>query len=159
MADKNNNNNNIWDKFDQTIDTAGLAEDIKTAVENGGSYKEVPFGEYEVAIDKLELTASKAGDPMVSVWFKIVSEGEYKGSRIFMNQVVKQGFQIHIVNEFLRSLDSGIDITFDTYKQYGNLLMDVFEAVNDNLEFALRYSEGKGGFAKYEITEVFELED
>ena len=157
MADKNSNN--IWDKFDQTIDTAGLAEDVKTAAENGGSYKEVPFGEYEVAIDKLELTASKAGDPMVSVWFKIVSEGEYKGSRIFMNQVVKQGFQIHIVNEFLRSLDSGIDITFDTYKQYGNLLMDVFEAVNDNLEFALKYSEGKGGFAKYEITEVFELED
>ena len=157
MADKNSNN--IWDKFDQTIDTAGLAEDVKRAAENGGSYKEVPFGEYEVAIDKLELTASKAGDPMVSVWFKIVSEGEYKGSRIFMNQVVKQGFQIHIVNEFLRSLDSGIDITFDTYKQYGNLLMDVFEAVNGNLEFALKYSEGKGGFAKYEITEVFELED
>lgn len=157
MADKNSNN--IWDKFDQTIDTAGLAEDVKVAAENGGSYKEVPFGEYEVAIDKLELTASKAGDPMVSVWFKIVSEGEYKGSRIFMNQVVKQGFQIHIVNEFLRSLDSGIDITFDTYKQYGNLLMDVFEAVNGNLEFALKYSEGKGGFAKYEITEVFELED
>lgn len=157
MADKNSNN--IWDKFDQTIDTAGLAEDVKTAAESGGSYKEVPFGEYEVAIDKLELTASKAGDPMVSVWFKIVSEGEYKGSRIFMNQVVKQGFQIHIVNEFLRSLDSGIDITFDTYKQYGNLLMDVFEAVNGNLEFALKYSEGKNGFARYEITEVFELED
>ncbi len=157
MADKNSNN--IWDKFDQTIDTAGFAEDVKAAAENGGSYKEVPFGEYEVAIDKLELTASKAGDPMVSVWFKIVSEGEYKGSRIFMNQVVKQGFQIHIVNEFLRSLDSGIDITFDTYKQYGNLLMDVFEAVNGNLEFALKYSEGKGGFAKYEITEVFEFED
>lgn len=157
MADKNSNN--IWDKFDKTIDTKGLAEDVKTAAENGGSYKEVPFGDYEVAIDKLELTASKAGDPMVSVWFKVVSEGEYKGSRIFMNQVVKQGFQIHIVNEFLRSLDSGIDITFDTYKQYGNLLMDVFEAVNGNLEFALKYSEGKGGFAKYEITEVFELED
>lgn len=157
MADKNSNN--IWDKFDQTIDTAGLAEDVKTAAKNGGSYKEVPFGEYEVAIDKLELKASKAGDPMVSVWFKIVSEGEYKGSRIFMNQVVKQDFQISIVNEFLRSLDSGIDITFDTYKQYGNLLMDVFEAVNGNLEFALKYSEGKGGFAKYEITEVFELED
>lgn len=155
----NKDTNNIWDKFDKTIDTKGLAEDVKTAAENGGSYKEVPFGEYEVAIDKLELTASKAGDPMVSVWFKIVSEGEYKGSRIFMNQVVKQGFQIHIVNEFLRSLDSGIDITFDTYKQYGNLLMDVFEAVNGNLEFALKYSEGKGGFAKYEITEVFELED
>lgn len=154
----NNNNNNIWDKFDKMADLKSLAEDVKTAAENGGSYKEVPFGDYEVAIDKLELTASKAGDPMVSVWFKVV-DGEFKGSRIFMNQVVTQGFQIHIINEFLRSLDSGIDIVFDTYKQYGNLLMDVFEAVNGNLEFALKYSEGKNGFAKYEITEVFELED
>lgn len=153
-----NNNNNIWDKFDKMADLKSLAEDVKTAAENGGSYKEVPFGDYEVAIDKLELTASKAGDPMVSVWFKVV-DGEFKGSRIFMNQVVTQGFQIHIINEFLRSLDSGIDIVFDTYKQYGNLLMDVFEAVNGNLEFALKYSEGKNGFAKYEITEVFELED
>ncbi len=152
------NNNNIWDKFDKMADLKSLAEDVKTAAENGGSYKEVPFGDYEVAIDKLELTASKAGDPMVSVWFKVV-DGEFKGSRIFMNQVVTQGFQIHIINEFLRSLDSGIDIVFDTYKQYGNLLMDVFEAVNGNLEFALKYSEGKNGFAKYEITEVFELED
>lgn len=152
------NNNNIWDKFDKMADLKSLAEDVKTAAENGGSYKEVPFGDYEVAIDKLELTASKAGDPMVSVWFKVV-DGEFKGSRIFMNQVVTQGFQIHITNEFLRSLDSGIDIVFDTYKQYGNLLMDVFEAVNGNLEFALKYSEGKNGFAKYEITEVFELED
>lgn len=154
----NKDTNSIWDKFDKMADTKSLAEDVKTAAENGGSYKEVPFGDYEVAIDKLELTASKAGDPMVSVWFKVV-DGEYKGSRIFMNQVVTQGFQIHIINEFLRSLDSGIEITFDTYKQYGNLLMDVFEAVNGNLEFALKYSEGKNGFARYEITEVFELED
>lgn len=155
----NKDTNNIWDKFDKTIDTKGLAEDVKTAAENGGSYKEVPFGEYEVAIDKLELTESKEShNPMVSVWFKIV-DGEFKGNRIFYNQVVTQGFQIHLVNEFLRSLDSGIDITFDTYNQYGNLLMDVFEAVNGNLEYALKYSEGKNGFARYEITEIFEIED
>ena len=42
---------------------------------------------------------------MVTCWMKIV-EGEYKGSLIFMNQVVTQGFQIHIVNEFVRSLIS-----------------------------------------------------
>ena len=137
----------------------GLAEDVKDAAENGGAYKDVPFGEYEVAIDKLELVASKAaGDPMVTVWFKVVS-GEYKGSRIFYNQVVTQGFQIHLVNEFLRSLDTDIEVTFENYRQYGNMLMDIFEAVNGNLEYALKYSEGKKGFATYEITEVFELED
>jgi hypothetical protein len=149
---------NIWDKFDEAIDTKGLADDVKEAAENGtGSFKEVPHGEYEVEVNKMELVASKKGDPMVSIWFKIVS-GEFKGSMIFMNQVITQGFQIHIVNELLRSMDTGLDIKFETYKQYGNLLMDVMEAVDGNLEFALKYSKGKKDFSTYEITEVFEVE-
>jgi hypothetical protein len=150
-------NKNIWDEFDSAIDTKGLAADVKEAQKNGATYKEVPHGDYEVAIDKLELVKSKAGDPMVSVWFKVLN-GEFKGSRIFMNQVIKEGFQVHIVNEFLRSLDTDIDIEFVTYKQYGNLLMDVMEAIEGNLEYALSYKEGKKGFSTYEITEVFEVE-
>lgn len=150
-------NKNIWDEFDSAIDTKGLAADVKEAQENGATYKEVPHGDYEVAIDKLELVKSNAGDPMVSVWFKVLN-GEFKGSRIFMNQVIKEGFQVHIVNEFLRSLDTDIDIEFVTYKQYGNLLMDVMEAIEGNLEYALSYKEGKKGFSTYEITEVFEVE-
>lgn len=152
-----NTNMNTWDKFDNAIDTTGLANDVKEAAENGQTFRDVPHGDYEVAVDKLELVASKAGDPMVSIWFKIVN-GEFKGSRIFMNQVITQGFQVHIVNELLRSMDTGLDIEFVTYKQYGNLLMDVMEAIDDKLEFALSYKEGKKGFSTYEITEVFELD-
>lgn len=152
-----NTNMNAWDKFDNAIDTKGLAEDVKEAAENGQSFKDVPHGDYEVAVDKLELVASKAGDPMVSIWFKVLA-GDFKGSRIFMNQVITQGFQIHIVNELLRSMDTGVEIEFVTYKQYGNLLMDVMEAIDGNLEFALSYKEGKKGFSTYEITEVFEVE-
>lgn len=147
---------NIWDKFDEAVDTEGLAKDVKEAAENGGEYVEVPHGDYEVAVQKLELTASKKGDPMVTIWFKVLT-GEYEGSLIFMNQMVTKGFQIHIVNELLRSMDTGIDIEFVTYKQYGNLLMDVAEAIDGNLEFALAYKEGKKGFSTYEITEVFEV--
>lgn len=153
----NTNTNNIWDKFDSAIDTSGLAKDVAEAAENGGTYKEVPVGEYEVSIDKLELGESKNHDPMVSVWFKVL-EGDFKGSRIFMNQVITQGFQIHIVNEFLRSLGTDLPIEFATYRQYGNLLMDVFEAVNGNFEYALDYGEGKNGFHTYKIQEIFELE-
>ncbi len=149
---------NLWDKFDEAIDTKGLQEDVKEAAENGtGSFKEVPHGEYEVEVNKMELIASKKGDPMVTIWFKVVS-GEYKGSLIFFNQVITQGFQIHIVNELLRSMDTGLDIEFKTYKQYGNLLMDVMEEIDGQLEFALKYGEGKKGFSTYEITDVFEVE-
>ena len=148
---------NIWDLFDKAIDTEGLAADIKEAAENGASFKDVAHGEYEVKVDKLELVASKAGDPMVTIWFKVVSDGEFKGCRIFFNQVVKQGFQFHIVNELIRAMGTDIQPEFVSYKQYGNMLMDVFEAIDGNVEFALNYSEGKKGFSNYEITEVFDV--
>ena len=147
---------NIWEKFDREIDIEGL--DVQEAAENGANYREVPHGEYEVKIEKLELVESKAGDPMVTVWFKILT-GEYKGCMIFMNQVITKGFQIHLMNEFLRSLDSGYDIEFKSYSQYGQLLMDIHEAIDGQLEYALKYGEGKKGFNTYEITDVYEVEE
>lgn len=150
--------NNVWDKFDENVDTVGLAEDVSKAAESGaGDYKEVPHGMYEVSVEKMELIASKKGDPMVSIWFKVVGEGEFKGSFIFFNQVITQGFQVHIVNELLRSMETEIEVDFKTYKQYGTMLMDMFEAISGKVEFALDYTEGKKGFSKYKITEVYDL--
>ena len=146
-----------YSKFDKMVDVEGLKKDVAAAEEGQGEYKEVPLGTYEVAIDKLELVESKKGDPMVSCWFKII-EGEYKGSRIFMNQVVTQGFQIHIVDEFLESLNSGIDVHFDSFSQYGQMLLDIHEAIDNNFEYALEYGESKG-FNTFKIVEVYELED
>lgn len=147
---------NLWDEFDKAIDTAGLQQDVQDASER--NFKDVPFGLYEVSVEKMELVASKeTKNPMVSIWFKI-TEGELSGSMIFYNQVITKGFQIHLVNELLRSMNTDLPIEFKTYKQYGNLLMDVHEAINNQYEFALKYGEGKKGFATYEITKVFELE-
>ena len=153
---------NIFEQWDKAIDTEGLAKDVAEAAENGtGNYKEVPHGDYEVAIQQMELKASSKGDPMVSIWFKVL-DGEYKGSMIFMNQVITQGFQVHIVNEILRMMVSEMAdapvIEFKSYKQYGNLIMDIFEAINDNFEYALAYKKGKKDFSTFEIKEVFVLE-
>lgn len=149
---------NIWEKFDNAIDVEGLQADVKEAAENGANFREVPHGEYEVKIEKLEMVESKAGDPMVTVWFKVLA-GDYKGSMIFMNQVITKGFQIHIMNEFLRSLDSGYDVEFRSYSQYGQLLMDIHEAIDGELEYLLKYSEGKKGFSNYEIVDVYDVEE
>lgn len=147
----------VWEKFDKLFDTESLVNDVEEAKENNSSYKEVPHGNYEVSIEKLELVASKAGDPMVTCWFNVL-EGEYKGSKIFMNQVITKGFQIHIANEFLRSLESGQDIEFKSYSQYGELLMDVLEAVDGTFEYSLKYEKGKKDFSTYEIADVFEVD-
>ena len=41
------------------------------------------------------------------------------------------------------------------------MLLDVFEAVNGNLEFALKYSENtkNSNFSDYEIRDVFDVEE
>lgn len=149
-------NNNIWEQFDSAVDTAALAEDVKNSAD-GPVYKEVPPGQYEVSIDKLELTASKAGKPMGTVWFKVLSDGEYKGSRMFYNQILEQAFQIHSFNEFLRSLGTDIDVEFQSYRQYGNLLMDIREAIDGAFEYALSYTKNNKGYPVYEIEEIFEV--
>ena len=146
----------MFEKWNSNVDLAGLKQDIENAKEGGDrEYEKVPHGEYEVKLDKLELKATKKGDPMVSAWFTIL-EGKYKNSKLFMNQVVTQGFQIHIVNEFLRSMGTDLDIDFVDYQQYSELLLDVAEFCDENkLEFALKYEDDKG-YNKFTITEVFE---
>lgn len=57
----------LFDKWDKEIDTEGLQKDVEEAAKNGGNFKEVPPDTYEVCVDKMELVASKKGDPMVSI--------------------------------------------------------------------------------------------
>ena len=152
----------IWDKFDKTIDVKALAKEIKEAEANGGTrnFKDVPYGNYEVEVNKIEFLLSKKGQPMLKVRFKVI-EGEYKGSSIFMNQVLSETFQFHIANDILRALVQKIDgftIQFECYNQYRDMVMDVFEAIDGKFEYALSYKEDKKGFSTFEITEVFVLE-
>jgi hypothetical protein len=149
----------IFDKWNKSIDVAGLQKDIAGADQQNGSgdYKEVPDGTYEVKIEKIELKASSKGDPMVCMWFRILS-GDFKNSMIFMNQVVTQGFQISQLNRFLKSLQAVDDdqIEFKDYSQYNDLLMDIFEEVDGTLEFLLNYGTNKKGFHTYKIEDVYE---
>ena len=145
-----------FSKFDKQVDLEGLKHDVEEAENGGGNFKEVPLGNYEVAITKIELSESKKGDPMVKIWFKIL-EGEYKDNLLFMNQVITKGFQIHIVDEFLRSLETDIEISFESYSQYNELLLDVFDAIDGNFEYGLKYGENKG-FNTFEITDIFEVD-
>ncbi len=150
----------VFDKWDKAIDTEGLANDVKEAEQNGGNgeYPEVPVGQYEVKIDKMELRESSKGDPMFHAQFRILS-GDYENQCLFMNSVITQGFQIGNVNRFLRSLDAvdSSTIEFRNYGQYNNLIMDIMEAIEDqDLEYLIDYRKGKKDFPVYTIKDVFE---
>lgn len=148
---------NIFDKWNKSIDIEGLQKDIADA-DNGstGDYKEVPVGQYEVKVEKMELKESSKGDPMVSMWFRILS-GNYQNSMIFLNQVITQGFQISQMNRLLKSLEAvdADNVEFKNYSQYNDLLMDIFENVDGQLEFLLDYGKNKKGYSTFKIVEVY----
>ena len=151
----------IGAKFNKMFDTKTLAQEVREAKEKSGEYREVPFGQYEVSIEKLELVESKKGDPMVTIWLEVVA-GEYKNSKLFYNQVISSKGQIGVLNRFLESLGTGLEIKFDDYVQYEQLLQKIYDRTYRKLEYGLEYAESKPNqegktFTTYKITHVFEL--
>lgn len=157
---------NMFSKFEESVDMEGLLKDVAEAAANGGTgnYKEVPHGNYEVAIQQMDVVLSKSGKPMLSIWFKVVSDGEYKGCMIFYNQVIHTGRLIDMTKHFLGRIVSELDdapiIEFKGYDQYKQLVLDIFEGVADNFEYGLKYAANSKNkdFSTYEITDVFVLE-
>lgn len=143
----------IWNN---SIDAAKFEKELEELKKNNGTnFPEIEPGEYVVKIEKMELKASRGGDPMVSIQFRIL-EGEHKKSCIFYNQVVSKPFQLYIANTFLNSLGTGIDVAFHgNYEEYSNLILDIGEAC-DKLEFALDYGKNNKGFNTYNIKEVYD---
>lgn len=147
-------NMELFEQFNNAFDIDGLHTDIEQAASSNGDYVEVPLGDYEVAVTKLELGASKKGLPQAKVWFKIVA-GDFKGQMIFMNQNLTNGFQFKIFNDFLESLDTGISVVFDDYVQYAGLLHSVFKEIDGHYEYHLSYGENDKGYKTYYILEKF----
>lgn len=135
---------NVFAKFNEMFDLSGLQQDIASAASNTGDFVEIPHGDYEVKISKIELgevtneTSANFGMPKVSVWFTILT-GEFKNQKIFMTQLVHKGFGIHKMNQFLDSLESGVPVVFENYVQYGELLNEIFNAVDGVGEYQLSY--------------------
>ena len=142
-----------WEDFDKDVDIENLEKDVEKASTGDFSGEEVPYGKYEVKITKLELTQSKKGDPMLSVWFQIIN-GNQKDRFIFMNQVVLQGFQIHTANEFLRSLQTDENVEFKGYAKYNILILNIYEKIANN-EYELDYQENKKGYKTFKILQKF----
>ena len=150
---------NIFEKFNSMIDVAGLKQDVETAASSNGDFVEVPKGDYEVKVTKIELgetgeRSKTPGMPMAKVWFDILA-GEYKGQKIFMNQMLTSGFGIHKMNEFLTNLETGIPVMFENFNQYADLFAQIFAEVDGVAEYQLDYGENTKGYSTYTIVQRF----
>ena len=142
----------VFEKFNSQFDIEGLKNDEASSGKSG-EFIEVPNGDYEVSIAKLELAESKKGLPQVKCWFKIIA-GDFQGQLIFMNQNINTGFGLHVVNEFIDSLESGIKAEFVDFVQYANMIDSVFHAI-DGDEFQLAYGENAKGYSTFNIIQKF----
>lgn len=147
---------NIFEKFNSMMDIEGLKQDVANAATNTGDFVDVPHGDYEVKVVKIELGASKKELPMAKVWFEVLA-GEYKGQKIFMNQMLTSGFGVHKMNEFLDSLETGIPALFENFKQYADLFAQIFAEVDGKAEYQLSYTANPKNdkFSNYTIVQRY----
>lgn len=153
----------IFDKYTSKIDAAELAASQKEINENStGDYKEVPFGTYEVEVNKLECKMSKTNKPMVSIWFKIL-EGDFANSMIFYNGIFNEDWMRHRVVKMLSTLmdDSSHEAEINLILKSGDVntindfCMDIHEDIDGKFEYLLEYGQKKG-YNTYNIKEVYD---
>lgn len=155
-----------WSKFDKQVDLEALQTDVEEVEKNGGgNFDELPDGQYEVEVEKMELKESSKGDPMLTIWFKVV-DGEFENQRIFYNGVMQPqndsafGFQVHRNNEMLRALwDCEKDeVKFTGFKAYADLVLDIQEDIDGQFEYLIDKGTDKKGYTTLKIVEIFEVE-
>ena len=150
-----------FSKFDKNIDMDGLKKDIQEAEKNGanGGYPEIPKGKYEVKFDNIEVKATKDGRPMLSVQARIL-EGDFKKKCLFMNRVIygtkNDANMISSAVGWLKKLGTGVNIEFEGYTHFSDLVLDVMEAVDGNFEYLVDYDPK--AFNTITIEKVFELD-
>lgn len=145
-------------KWNKEFGGEKAVEAVKHAKEN--EYREVPEGDYTCTLESLELGESKNKKPMVKAMFRII-RGEYKKQCLFYNGVMAandpeyNGFVIHNVLEFLRSLQVFDEIDFNgDFEEFDNLLMDIAEE-SEGLTFEIEKTTD-GDYSRLKVTDVYE---
>lgn len=156
----------IFEKYADKIN----ADDLKASQQeiqnnsNGGTREDVPVGKYEVKVDKLECKKSKAGNLMVSIWFRIMT-GKFEKSVIFYNGVFHEDWMRHRVAKILsdllddgdRTAEINLILKTDNMQVINDFCMDIHESIDGRLEYLLDYGLSKG-YNTYTIAEVYDAQ-
>lgn len=147
--------------FDKQINLDQLKKDTEEIKKNGGTgdFPEIPAGNYNAKVEKLELGATKDGRPMLKAMFRII-DGDYKKHCLFFNRVLfgtkNDANMIAGAMTWLESLEPSEDvgpIVFGGYSDLAELVMDIAEDISD-LEYKVEYDPDE--FNSVSIVEAFE---
>lgn len=152
-----------FSKFDEQVDLEQLKKDAEEAEQNGGfgDYPEIPAGTYVGKIEKMEVGCTKDNRPMLKVQFRI-TEGEFEKSCVFMNRVLygtkNDANMIASAVGWLKTLEPSDEVgpvTFESYSQFADMVLDIMEDIDGALEYEIKYDPD--AFNNIDITDVFEV--
>ena len=144
-----------FEEFDKILDTETMNKIAELEKTGGvsGDFEEVPDGKYEVAPEKFEMKVSKIGNPMLTVWFRIVA-GTFNKQMIFANFVMNQPFGIYKSKEFVKSLgELGVNVTFESFRQWNDEVVEPISEAVQGLGYVMEYGEDKKGYKTYKIVD------
>lgn len=137
-----------YSRFNDMIDRDAYNKQFADIEKNGGkkTYEEIPEGEYEVKLVRLELGPNKKDAPMVKIAY-VILKGNYKGQWIWNNYNVIYPLATHNLNELLKQMDPETPIEWDGYfSHYADMLADVLEELGNKVGFVLKLSKDSKGF-------------
>ena len=157
-----------WDAF-----KAELSEKDKKTLEKmgqesaDGDFEEVPDGDSEVRISRMEFGTSKNGNPTAYVNFDIIA-GDYDGDVIYHTFSFggkSPAFKLKKFVDFASTLKSGIDLSYSNFKDENgdfdgekleNAINEIFDIIGDKTEYAISKTTNKNGFRDIKVIEVFD---
>lgn len=144
-------------KFNQEFPAEQVKKQMKDAETNSGP--DLPDGEYKIKLDKMELAQSQKQQLMIKAQFRIKA-GNHQNKCIFVNKVMtgtkNDGFMMLKAKEFLESLDSGIDVEFNDWEQFNDLILDIADAIKDDDLTYICTLTTDGKYQNFEIIDVLD---
>lgn len=77
-----------------------------------GGFEAMPKGKYECVVEDVELTTSKAGDPMVKWTFQVTHE-DYAKRKLFNYNLLTKDFGVAMLKKTI--LACGVDVDFGNF--------------------------------------------
>lgn len=158
-----------FSKFDAAVNMEQLQKDINDAKENGyGDFGSLPKGEYIVSLENMEIGATKDSRPIFKVQCRVIEGCDAGGQEylshfkkkmpcMFMNRVIygtkNDGNMINSVIGWLGKLD--VDVTFESYSQFNDAILDLAEELVEHVELKVAYDEK--AFNSISILEVYDV--
>lgn len=174
-----------FDELDKQVNLNQLQEDVKKASEN--TYSELPKGYYEAKVDSMEIGETKDGRPMFKLQCRVLNAisrndlldeydikddntdavtyfKNYKGKNkpcAFMNRVIygtkNDGNMINSLVGWLKNLECEVDVVFEGYKQFNDLVLDIAEELNEyDIRLVIKYD--KDDFNNISVISTYEAD-